>query len=403
MSILSDSKAVLQERAKRVGLPDEALAKLFDQGVDTLAKLACAPGQPGEPPKDEKLKALIATDEKEPSVGVLAALRLLVFEAQTLLVYQSKSLVENKEDQVKELPAAERRERLKLQSQRLSGISLTGNAECSYASYDLCVKMQVDNTVSYLAPSKFTTRQSELKLEKPKKEIDIASNHVVIKDQQADQVCDVTNALNLHHALHRRALALDLVGLATYDKVQAYHEWLMRHIQEDPMPGFRPTSLQQLLHADRAAWLKLAEWTPDGIRRKDDGTNPLDEHWDDLQADPKVVFHLLPIPGASSSSSQARSVTSVSIEESLERPSKRPRKGKGKGKGKSSPSEPANTPPELKGLMSWTRTGKRRCWNFNLSTGCGDAKVGQDCKRGSHTCMRCGGHHGAHECPKKSQ
>ena len=221
MSILSDSKAVLQERAKRVGLPDEALAKLFDQGVDTLAKLACAPGQPGEPPNDEKLKALIAADEKEPSVGVLAALRLLVFEAQTLLVYQSKSLVENKEDQVKELPAAERRERLKLQSQRLSGISFTGNAECSYASYDLCVKMQVDNTVSYLAPSKFTTRQSELKLEKPKKEIDIASNHVVIKDQQADQVCDVTNALNLHHALHRRALALDLVGLATYDKIQA--------------------------------------------------------------------------------------------------------------------------------------------------------------------------------------
>ena len=279
-SLLTDSEAVLRERAQRVGLPQAAIDRLIAQHITTLAKLAFAPGQPGEQPTDERLKALIQIGADEPSLGALAAIRHLVFEAQTIMINQTKTMIENKEDTVKEVPPAERRERIKQQALRLQGLALRGNLECSYASYDLCTKLQVDNVVSYLAPSKFTTRTSELKLEKPKKEL---------RDKTADQSCDVNTSLNLHLALQRRALAMDLVGLATYAKVQTYNDFLMGHLHEDVTPGCKPTTIQQVLLADRAAWLRLAELTPDGVRKLPDGSLPLDALWPDLELEPKVV------------------------------------------------------------------------------------------------------------------
>ena len=143
-SLLTDSEAVLRERAQRVGLPQAAIDRLIAQHITTLAKLAFAPGQPGEQPTDERLKALIQIGADEPSLGALAAIRHLVFEAQTIMINQTKTMTENKEDTVKEVPRAERRERIKQQALRLQGLALRGNLECSYASYDLCMKLQVD-------------------------------------------------------------------------------------------------------------------------------------------------------------------------------------------------------------------------------------------------------------------
>ena len=249
--------------------------------------------------------------------------------------------------------------------------------------------------VSYLAPSKFTTRTSELKLEKPKKELDIQASQVVLRDKAADQSCDVNTSLNLHLALQRRALAMDLVGLATYSKVQTYNDFLMGHLHEDVTPGCRPTTIQQVLLADCAAWLRLAELTPDGVRKLPNGSLPLDALWPDLELEHKVVSHLLPQHASGGAKRpHATDADSASSPPKKLRPSS---KGKGKGKGKA-PKEPANCPEELRGLMSFTKSGRRRCWNFNLACGCSHAK---DCPRGSHTCMRCGGHHGASACPKK--
>ena len=80
----------------------------------------------------------------------------------------SQNLVDSSKDRrAKELPPAERRERVANQAARLKGLRLSGPAECSYASYDLCLKLISDNAISYLAPSKFISRQDELRLEKP--------------------------------------------------------------------------------------------------------------------------------------------------------------------------------------------------------------------------------------------
>ena len=402
-STLTESTPVFKERAAVAGLTAEDLACLAKQGLDTLAKLAFACGQPGETPSDDAIKALIrpapaagVEDAPEPSLGSVSALRRLLFESQTLMISQVKSLVESREDQVKELPTAERQDRIRRQAARLSGVSLSGPGECSYASYDLCMQLLMDNSVRYLPPSKFTTRQSELRMEKPRKELEIANSNLTIKDKTLDFSCDTSTALSLHHALHRRALALDLVGLSTYSKVLAYNEFLLNHLVEEPTAGFRATTVQQVLEADRAAWVRLAE--PKGVRAGSDGILPLDSLWERVQLEPRVAYKLMPVPGSAPKS------TTALDDPDTERPPKRPRRDKGKGKGRTKgqpASEPANTPAELKGLSFMTKRGGRRCWNFNMACGCKAAKVGQDCPRGSHTCMRCGGHHGAHECPKK--
>ncbi|CAE7493821.1 unnamed protein product [Symbiodinium natans] len=302
-ALLTESTAVLKERAAKVGLPDDALQRLLDQGVDTLAKLAFAPGHPGESPSDEKLKALVApvaaaggAGGADPSLGTVAAVRRLVFEAQTLVVNETKCLVENKEEQPKELPPAERRDRLQKQAARLAGVDLSGVNECSHASYDLCLKLISDNCVSYLQPSKFTCRQAELRMDKPRKELDVAapgssSSVLLIKDRAAEQHCDVTHALDLFQALHRRALAMDLVGLSTYARVQEWNSFLRNHLQQPVLAGYRSPTVQQLLHADRAAWVRLSELTPAGVRRKATGELPLDSLWADLQKDPRASHH----------------------------------------------------------------------------------------------------------------
>ena len=222
--------------------------------------LAFAPCQPGETPTEASLTALIKVGSTDPPLGSIAAIRHLVFEAQTILVSQTKALIENKEHEVKELAPAERRERVRAQARRLAGITMAGQSECSYASYDLCMKLLTDNCVSYLPPSKFVTREAELRSDKPRKELDVQSSTIVLKDRDPDQSCDTSTALSLHHALHRRSLALDLIGVTDYFKVQGFAD-LMGHLHQEPMAGSRATTVQQILHADRAAWVRLAELT----------------------------------------------------------------------------------------------------------------------------------------------
>ncbi|CAE7242070.1 unnamed protein product [Symbiodinium sp. CCMP2592] len=351
---LVESKAVFLERAKRVGLPQEAVDRLVAQTIDTMAKLAFAPCQPGETPTEESLAALIKVGGAAPPLGSIAAVRHLVFEAQTLLVSQTKALVENKENEVKELAPAERRERIRAQANKLRGITMSGQTECSYASYDLCMKLLTDNCISYLSPAKFITREAELRSEKPRKELDVQASTLVVRDRDPDQSCDTSTALSLHHAMHRRSLALDLIGVTDYFRVQGFVDFLLGHLHQEPIAGSRATSVQQILHADRAAWMRLAELTPDGIRRDAAGALPLDSLWARLQTDPKVIFHLLPREGGA----LKRESTELKPEPT-DTPTKKQRKGTGKGKTKTL-REPSNLPEELKGLSSWTKTGKPR-------------------------------------------
>ncbi|CAE7513159.1 unnamed protein product, partial [Symbiodinium necroappetens] len=281
----------------------------------------------GETPSEESLIGLIQTEGAEPSRGSIAAVRHLVFEAQTLLVSQTKALVENREAETKDLAPAERRERIKTQSQRLAGITMSGQSECSFASYEL----------------------------------DLQHSTLIVTKSGSLIKCAIL--------LLPSASIMPFTGA-----VQASVDFLMAHLHQEPAAGSRATTVQQILLADRAAWLRLSELTPDGIRRDEAGRLPLDPLWKRLETDPKVIFHLLPREG--NTTGPAKRTGEHLADSEAPSPGKKQRKGKGKGKTKTQ-KEPANLPEELKGLSSWTKTGKRRCWGFNMQVGCPHAKVGQ--------------------------
>ena len=97
MGTLLESKQALRARGLEVHLTEEEIDAVIGQGVTTLARLAFAASPPGTTPTDEQVKGLFG-DTVVPSVGSLASLKRLVFEAQTLVVADVKSKVTKKDD-----------------------------------------------------------------------------------------------------------------------------------------------------------------------------------------------------------------------------------------------------------------------------------------------------------------
>lgn len=369
MAAVSDSEAVFLERAERAGLTTAEITILVNQGANTMARLAFAFGQPGDTLTDQQLRVLLAGpgDPAAITVGSMSSLRRLTFESHTLLVSEVKSLVENKEDEAKqELASAERTDRLKRQRTRLSGLALTGDLECGHVCYDLVFRMMQQNTIVYLPPHKFISRKMELSAEKTPKQlvVDSASN-LTIRDKEMNMTCDTGTDLLLRDALTRRALAMDLIGAASFSVMEQYNRFIMSQLREQPPPGYSRVSIQQILKADREAFLRLAEKATDGIRRKANGELPLDGYLPDLESDPRVALHLLPLPNQGFGlSSKGSSIQAVGP------PPKAGEAKSGKGKGKKKWKAPKNMPPALQGKQSQTKDGEPLCWNFNLPHGC---------------------------------
>eukprot|EP00435_Cladocopium_sp_Y103_P052177 s900_g16.t1 len=141
----------------------------------------------------------------------------------------------------------------------------------------------------------------------------------------------------------------------------------------------------ELLRADRAAWIKMAEKVTT-LKRKADGTLPLNVALDELQTDPSVMFHLMPLPMERAAvqgkpqNHQRPNSDGTKVPPIQEKP-KNKGGNKGKGKGKSKPTSKGRMPVELVGLHQQDKAGKRLCYNFNLQRGCDLAAPGAACVR----------------------
>ena len=402
MTTLLSSEAVFDEKAAECGVSAAVLAEIKRQNISNLGTLAFSAGQPGQVATDDMLARLVTIGGVAPTVGVLGSVRRLVFIAQSLAVADMKQQVDGpSESQRKELAPAEREARITRQRNQLVGLTLSGELECAHICYDHVLTMLEKNTIVYLEPSKFPSRRSELASEKSVKEITLDSTKTLkLADRKQDLSCDTHSELLLIQALQRRALALDLVGVASYAEVEKYNSFLTMHLQTPAPPGYGKISVSQILQADRQAWMRLAEKLTQGIRRRPDNSLPMDRALNELEADPRVTFYLLPLP-SHETKRQPKDDSDVTILP----PNKFVKGGKGKkGKGKDGVgSAPKNLPEELKGKVTLTKTGKRICWNYNLPQGCSSGvKDGQSCDRGLHLCAepRCGRPHSMQNHPK---
>lgn len=174
MATILDSTAAFAARALEHGLTEGQSQRLQGQGINSLSQLAFSLATPGTAPGDEALKTLLHDDPDQVTVGELASIRQLMFDAQTLSAAQVKHVLAGSDAAKKaELVPAERAQRIQAQREKLSGMELTGPYECSHSSYDYVAKMIENNVPSYLEPHRFTTRAAEVSKEKPGKELGV--------------------------------------------------------------------------------------------------------------------------------------------------------------------------------------------------------------------------------------
>ena len=271
MASILESAAAFESRAKSCGLSEAEIAVLKTQGVTTLAKLAFAITTPGVNPSEDNFRSLInPADPSSVVVGTVSALRRLMFDAQTLAVQLLKAQVEGGESSKRELVPADRSERIRKQKQKLQGYDLTGPLECSHSSYDLVLEMAEKDAIFYLQPHKFGTRGVEAAKDRPAKELVIDAQNLRIADgKHSDKVAIFSQALT------RRSLACDLIGICTFASMERWHRYLFNHLTTSPPPNFNKPPMEQILRADRQAWVKLAEKITT-MKRDTSGDLPMD-------------------------------------------------------------------------------------------------------------------------------
>ena len=412
---LADSEASFKRQAGHVGLDEEWIEGLINIGVNTLGRLAFTVGQPGQPVDDQPVKDLLTSTHvaRAITVGDIAVVKRLIFEAQTTVIAIIKSQSDpNADPSQRKLPAAERNSRLVAQRQRLQGMALEGPLEVAHQVYDVVSGMLEADSLKYLHPSKCITRAMEISSQKPQKELklDASGTGIIVRESQLEKECSVNGELDLMEALMRRSLAFDAVGLVKFETFNSWVNWMFQTIRQQPPPGFNKPSLTQLLRADRQSLIRLQEQSRGGIKPLADGTRPLDDLVKNLINDHTVSFHLLPTqaPVRAPAGDQDHSWKKKQGWENANKWGKKQvwqqynkassgsgSKGYGKNGGK--------LPQALKGCASTTPQGERICFAFNIN-GCDKCKPGETCDRGKHVCAikGCHGNHSKSECSKGS-
>eukprot|EP00438_Fugacium_kawagutii_P027861 Skav203259 [mRNA] locus=scaffold2987:6867:8090:+ [translate_table: standard] len=397
-SSILDSVATFEKQAKAVGLADEWIQALKTSHIDTLGKLSYAVCIPGSTLTDADVRTF--ANSARPGVALTiasnSALKRLIFEAQTFAIAALKAAVHSTDVETpKKLAAPERQVRFTKFKADFPGLDITGPLEPAHALYDLCMTIYETEEMRYIPPSKCLSRQQELAGMKPEKEVqlDAAKGSLVIKDVQNKQEITISSDLALSQAFTRRALAFELVGLASFNVVNKWHNRMLAMMAQSPAPGFQKVSQGQLLRADRQAFVRMGELCNGVLKPNAAGVKPLDAIIESMSTDVSVTYFLLPMPVDSSSGTKEKQASPDKPDKAPKRPSESGSHGstkiqKGKGKGKSKKRDPM--PSELRGMMSRTKEGKEICYSFNL----GRCKLGDKCPRAHVCCVPgCGKHH----------
>ena len=259
MSILVDSQAQFDSRAGEIGVPPVLLTALKNNGLDTMSKMAYWVGQPGSPLDETILiRELQSIMGARPSLGELASVKRLVFESQAFTLQVLKSAIEapgSDSATPKKIPPAEKEARLASLRAKVTGLLLEGVNEPAIALFEQTMHQYENRAIKHIPPEKAISREFEIMNAKVGKQLVIEGGGVVIRDFDST----VNSSLSVQQAFVRRALAYEFADLISFEASQRYLDSLFRHLSREPPPGYRCTTLSQVLSADKAVFGKLVE------------------------------------------------------------------------------------------------------------------------------------------------
>ena len=320
-------------------------------------------------------------------------LKRLIFESQTLFIASLKAQVQSSgdasKDPAKKLPPIERQSRIDEQRERLQGILIHGETEPSFELIDLCFAMIDEKAIKYIPPHRCTKRETEIqdRSSKDKDVLTLEKGQLISKKNSLPST-STSDALKLHNCFIRRALAFDIAGLISFNKLHFYHQHLLAQLNMKSLPGFSQPSLNQVINADKTFWSKLSENAAGSVVPQPDGSKPLDKLIETTLRAPEATFQLLP----------RLLILPLREERAKEKKGEKGEKGKGKGD-KGGKNRSIAVPQALRGLPAKAADGRYKCFNHNLPHGCPNPH--DNCPKGAHICMKCDGRHSYQKCPQK--
>ena len=384
-----DSEAAFRDRAEKMGIEKWVIDKFHEKRFGTFGKLAFAFPYTPQSSDDAPLKTFIGNMlEEEPSQDQLAGLRRLFFEAHTLALTDVRLRTEASPDPsqaTRKLPTAERVARQKAQQARLGGLVFNPNTLPSNHLVDLFVDMVETGLLTYIKPDLCCSRAQEVEAVKRDPAVSTdASGLLKVGTKQSEASCEAHSELKLRAAWQRRNLAMDMAGLATFDVVESWVQFLFQQLLKEQPRGFSKISLQQILDCDRNLFVLAAHQTMGNLSSNPGEDKPLDGIIEKLRDSNEVLQYLTPLP-------------TVRNHEPALQPSNRPTKvpktdkgSKGNGKGQN---KGASSPTKLQlpeGCVSHDAENKPLCFAYQSGKCRFKGPAGKRCARGYHKCYKSG-------------
>ena len=293
-----DSEAAFGDRAEKIGIEKWIVDKFRAKKFGTFGKLAFAFPYTPQSADDTPLRAFITTVvEEEPGPDQMSAIRRLFFEAHTMALTDVRHRAEATPDvtqAVRKLPTAERVARQKAQQARLGGLVFTPNTIPANNLVDQFVEMVESGLLTYVKPEHCCSRAQEIEAVKRDPTVSTdASGMLKVGTKQTDPSCEANTELKLRSAWQRRNLAMDLAGLATFDIVEGWIQYLFQQLLKEQPRGFSKISLQQILDCDKHLFVLAAHETMGKLSSGPEVDKPLDAVIEKLRESNEVLQYLI--------------------------------------------------------------------------------------------------------------
>ena len=262
---LVDSSAAFERKCRDFKGGDTLFEGLAALGISDFSTLAFTLGTPQKPPTDEQFDALGARVFTSATLGQLALLRKLHFEATTSMVAsineQVKSDSSDPTSLIKRLPTAEKQARFDLQKKRLAGLKIMGELSPSHHLLDQVNAMVETGVISWISPSKCSKRDDEVQANIKPATSTLQVEQSTLKLAQVPIIAnaDVGTELKLQWAMQRRGVAMDQCRLLDWSLHEDWVQWLLQSLTKDVPSGFTSVKLDQVIRADKELWTILAQ------------------------------------------------------------------------------------------------------------------------------------------------